>query len=218
MGYTPRGYSTTGGSDTFHFPDGNASIARLLVRDLIPDAMPGHDAKDIVSARCDYAKLDRMGNAVRIRLNSLVVRARNAKDGVEIAYTRSSGGGEVMRVRAKHAVLANWNMIIPYLVPELPAAQKAALHALVKTPLVYTNVALKNWTAFEKLKISSVFAPGSYFSSIQLNPHGEHRRVQECALAEGADPDSHDAHTGGSRSARARTAQNRAHGTAGHIL
>ena len=73
-------------------------------------------------------------------------------------------------MRAKHAVLANWNMIIPYLVPELPEAQKAALHALIKTPLVYTNVALKNWTAFEKLKISSVFAPGSYFSSIQLNP------------------------------------------------
>ena len=170
MGYTPRGYSTTGGSDTFHFPDGNASIARLLVRDLIPDAMPGHDAKDIVSARCDYAKLDRVGNAVRIRLNSLVVRARNTKDGVEIAYARSSGGSEVVRVRAKHAVLASWNMIIPYLVPELPEAQKAALHALIKTPLVYTNVALKNWTAFEKLKISSVFAPGSYFSSIQLNP------------------------------------------------
>jgi spermidine dehydrogenase len=170
MGYTPRGYCTTGGSANFHFPDGNASIARLLVRDLIPDAMPGHDAKDVVSARCDYAKLDRAGNAVRIRLNSLVVRARNAKDGVEIAYTRSSGGGEVMRVRAKHAVLANWNMIIPYLVPELPETQKAALHALIKTPLVYTNVALKNWTAFEKLKIWSVFAPGSYFSAIQLNP------------------------------------------------
>ena len=98
---------------------------------------------------------------MRIRLNSLVVRARNAKDGVEIAYTRV-----VRRRRSRCAcarsdcVLANWNMIIPCLVPELPEAQKAALHALVKTPLVYTNVALKNWTAFEKLKIRTVFAPG----------------------------------------------------------
>jgi spermidine dehydrogenase len=60
-------------------------------------------------------------------------------------------------------------MIIPYLVPELPAAQKAALHALIKTPLVYTSVALKNWTAFHKLGIHNVYAPGGYHSSFQLN-------------------------------------------------
>jgi spermidine dehydrogenase len=33
MGYTPGGYAD-GGSYKFHFPDGNASIARLLVRSL----------------------------------------------------------------------------------------------------------------------------------------------------------------------------------------
>ncbi|PYR39048.1 MAG: hypothetical protein DMF93_14965, partial [Acidobacteria bacterium] len=30
-----------GGGPTVHFPDGNATIARLLVRWLIPDAVPG---------------------------------------------------------------------------------------------------------------------------------------------------------------------------------
>ena len=40
MSYSAAGY-LQGGSYTFHFPDGNASIARLLVRDLIPNAMPG---------------------------------------------------------------------------------------------------------------------------------------------------------------------------------
>ena len=54
MGYTPAGYSTTGGSESFHFPDGNASIARLLVRALIPNSIPGHDARDIVAAEADY--------------------------------------------------------------------------------------------------------------------------------------------------------------------
>ena len=33
-----------GGGGSIHFPDGNATIARLLVRWLIPDAVPGHDA------------------------------------------------------------------------------------------------------------------------------------------------------------------------------
>jgi spermidine dehydrogenase len=74
-----------------------------------------------------------------------------------------------MRVRAKDCVLASWNMMIPYLVPELPAAQKAALHKLIKTPLVYTSVALNNWQAFKKLGIRSVDAPGGYHSSFSLN-------------------------------------------------
>src|SRR4029077_5624821 len=101
MGYTPAGYSATGGSDFFHFPDGNASIARSLVRALVPGALPGKDIHDLITARCDYAALDRPGNAVRIRLNSLAVRARNADKGVEIAYTRAAGGGKVYRVRAR---------------------------------------------------------------------------------------------------------------------
>ena len=53
MGYTAAGYAT-GGSETFHFPDGNASIARLLVRHLIPSALPGQSAEDVVTARANY--------------------------------------------------------------------------------------------------------------------------------------------------------------------
>ena len=170
MGATPAGYSTTGGSDFFHFPDGNASIARSLVRALIPGSIPGKDVHDLITARCDYAALDRPGNAVRIRLNSLVVRARNADKGVEIAYTRASGGGAVHRVRAKDCVLASWNMMIPYLVPEMPAAQKTALHALVKCPLIYTSVALRNWEAFHKLKLRRVLSPGCYFANFGFPP------------------------------------------------
>jgi spermidine dehydrogenase len=170
MGATPAGYSTTGGSDFFHFPDGNASIARALVRALVPGSLPGKDIHDLVTAACDYATLDRPGNAVRIRLNSLVVRARNADKGVEVAYTRASGGGKVYRVRAKDCVLASWNMMIPYLAPELPAAQKAALHDLVKCPLVYANVALRNWEAFHKLGMRRVLSPGCYFANFGFPP------------------------------------------------
>ena len=169
MGYTPAGYATTGGSESFHFPDGNASIARLLVRALVPGSISGSNARDIVTARADYSKLDQPQNGVRIRLNNLVVRARNAGKGVEVAYTASSGGGKVYRLRAKHCVLANWNAVIPFLVPELPEAQKAALYEIVKAPLVYTNVALRDWTSFHKLGMKYIYAPGSYHSDIALN-------------------------------------------------
>ena len=167
MGFTPAGFAATGGSDTFHYPDGNASIARLLVRSLIPEALPGRDARDIVTAVADYTKLDRPDAHARVRLNSTALRVRNvASDRVEVIYSR---GGTLHRTTARQCVLACWNMMIPYLCPELPEPQKAALHQLIKTPLVYVSVALRNWQAFHRLGIQQVEAPGGYFSSFTLN-------------------------------------------------
>ena len=170
-GYTAAGYAEGGGSYTFHFPDGNASIARLLVRDLVADSVPGHSAEDVVTARIDYSRLDRPASAVRLRLGSTVVCARNVGDptspvGVEVVYSR---GGELNSVRAQFCVLACWNMMIPYLCPELPERQKQALRYAVKTPLIYVSVALRNWRPFKALGVSSVYAPGSYFSTLSLN-------------------------------------------------
>ena len=135
---------------------------------MIPGSIPGKTIQDLITAKCDYARLDRPENAVRLRLNNLVVRARNAGKGVEIAYTAAKGGGKVYRLRAKDCVMANWNMFIPYLVPDLPEAQKVALHELVKTPLIYTSVALRNWRAFKKLGVTRVMSPGCYFSNFNL--------------------------------------------------
>ena len=171
MGYTAAGYAD-GGSYNFHFPDGNASIARLLVRNLIPSSLPGASAKDVVEARVDYSRLDHPASPVRIRLGSTVARARNVGDPsspteVEIAYIRA---GEVSSVRAGSCVLACFNMMIPYLCPELPEKQKEALKYSVKTPLIYSSVALTNWMSFKSLGVARVYSPGSYFSSLFLNP------------------------------------------------
>lgn len=155
----------------FHFPDGNATIARLLVRSLVPESIPGDTLDDIVTAKADYAKLDRPDSSVRIRLNSTAVRVKHtgspasAKQ-VEITYSRF---GKLYTVRAPYAVLACWNMVIPYICSELPAKQKQALHAEAKVPLLYTNVAIRNWKAFEKLGASSVYAPGSYHTNFSLD-------------------------------------------------
>lgn len=171
MGYTPKGYAATGGSYELHFPDGNATVARLLVRALIPDALPGSTVEDSILARADYAKLDRAGQQVRLRLNSTVVHARNTGEGraggVEIMYSRA---GRLHKVAARDCIMACWNMVIPYLCPDLPERQKAAMHELVKVPLVYTTVSLTNWRAFAKLKLSGVSFPGGYFQSAALNP------------------------------------------------
>src|SRR5450432_2485971 len=66
----------------FHFPDGNASIARLLARSLIPAAVPGTTMEDVVTARADYSQLDRAENSVRLRLNSTVVNVKHSAKAV----------------------------------------------------------------------------------------------------------------------------------------
>lgn len=170
MSYSAAGYAN-GGSERFHFPDGNASIARLLVRSLILGAVPGNSVEDVVTVAVDYARLDSPESPVRIRLNSTVVRARNlgelsAAREVEITY---ANGKDVVSVQADACVLACWNMAIPFLCPDLPAAQKEALHYLVKVPLVYTSVGLHNWTAFQKIGVSNIYCPGAYWNSVALN-------------------------------------------------
>jgi spermidine dehydrogenase len=155
----------------FHFPDGNASITRLLVRKLIPAAVPGNSATDVVTARANYAKLDDAASPVRIRLNSTVVRVKHAGDlaratEVEVTYAR---GDKVYTAKAGHCILACWNIVIPYICEELPAAQKEALALAQKVPLLYTNVLLRNSTAFQKLGVNSVYAPGGYHSYVDMD-------------------------------------------------
>jgi spermidine dehydrogenase len=155
----------------FHFPDGNASVARLLVRTLIPDVMPGTTMEDAVTAKADYSKLDQSDATVRIRLNSTVVHVQHfnplgsARE-VQISYVR---GGKVHAVTGKSCVLACYNGMIPYLCPELPDRQKEALSYLVKMPLVYTHVALRNWSSFAKLNVHQIVAPGGYHTYTALD-------------------------------------------------
>ena len=155
----------------FHFPDGNATIARLLVRKLIPDAIPGNSSSDVILAKANYAKLDDSSSPVRIRLNSTAVRVKHLGDAasakeVEVSYAR---GGKVYTAKAKNSILACWHVVIPYICGELPDKQKEALASAQKVPLLYTNVALRNWTSFQKLGVNSVYAPGMYHTGVNLD-------------------------------------------------
>ena len=172
-GFQGLGLPTAGKEEPyiFHFPDGNASIARLLVRALLPDALPGATMEDGVTARADYSKLDQADALVRIRLNTTAVQVQHSNASgspnvVRIAYVR---GGKLQTIAAKNCVLACYNGMIPYLCPELPEKQKDALSYLVKAPLVYTHVALRNWTSFAKLNAHQIVAPGGYHTYTALD-------------------------------------------------
>lgn len=173
-----------------HFPDGNASVARLLVRQLIPTSAPGNDMEDIVLAPFDYAKLDQKGSQVRLRLNSTAIRVTH--DGnpgtaktVAVDYVRD---GKTYRASARGCVLACYNSIIPHLCPELPEEQRKSLALQVKAPILYTNVAVRNWDAWQQLGVGYVTAPDAYHTvsmldypvsmgSYQYSPSPEHPAV-----------------------------------------
>ena len=150
----------------YHFPDGNASLTRLLVRSLIPGVAPGSTMDDVVLAPFDYGKLDEPAQHVRVRLDATCLHVQNAGDEVRLAYSR---GGAMHRVAGQHAVLACFHMVVPHIMPELPAPQREALSRNVKTPIVYTNVLVRNWQAFANLKVSSITAPMSFHHQVSLD-------------------------------------------------
>jgi spermidine dehydrogenase len=152
-----------------YFPDGNASVARLLVHKLIPAVDPDTSGfEDIATSRFNYEALDRDGNAIRLRLNSTVVGARNAgSQKVEVDYVQD---GNALRVTGKHCILACYNSLIPHLCPELPDKQKDGLRYGVKVPLVYANVLLDNGRAFSKLGATLVTCPKDPFTMLSTAP------------------------------------------------
>ena len=155
-----------------HFPDGNATIARLLINRLVPAALPGDlDMESVQKAPLRYDRLDEQGAGVRLRLHSTVVRVEHegdaeSADWVRVSYVRD---GKLVRVRARNCLLACWNHVVPYLVPDLPREQKEALGYAVKVPMMYTNVFIRNWRAFKELGVSRLSYPAMYHSSCRLD-------------------------------------------------
>ena len=154
-----------------HYPDGNATIARMLVKKMIPDVGPGENPEEIVLSKFDYAELDKSGNSVRLRLNSTVVNVQHGGDPsssseVLVNYIHDN---KSYQVKAKGVVMACYNMMIPHIVPDLPKEQDAALRRLSKVPFQYTTVAVKNWRAMKEMGIGMAMCPGNMHQVVAMD-------------------------------------------------
>ncbi|MCP3675440.1 MAG: NAD(P)-binding protein, partial [Gammaproteobacteria bacterium] len=152
----------------FHFPDGNASVARLIVRSLIPSAVSGSTMEDIVTTKIDYSKLDQSYSDTKIRLNSTVVNVEHTSNEkhVDITFVRN---GRTHTVRSSQCIMACYNGAIPYLCSELPKAQKDGLAYGVKAPLTYTKVLIKNWRSFAELGTDFVYYTNGFHKQVELD-------------------------------------------------
>jgi spermidine dehydrogenase len=154
-----------------HFPDGNASIARALVKNLIPGVAPGDNAEALIKAKFDYAELDEPDNAVRVRLNSTVVNVEhlgNPEDAGDISVSYINNN-QSYQVKAGAVVMACYNMIIPHIVSGLPEDQAAALRLQGKSPLQYTTVGLRNWRGMKELGIGVAMSPGNMHQAVLMD-------------------------------------------------
>lgn len=151
------------------FPDGNASVARLIVQQLIPNVSPGmQGVEDVAIAPFDYDFLDRKAHTTRLRLNSTVVGVREASDeAVVVEYVRED---RPVSVTASHCVLACYNNLIPLLCPEMSVAQKEGLSYGSRCPFVYANVLLKDGQAFSNLGVTFTHCPHDPFQWVSSAP------------------------------------------------
>jgi spermidine dehydrogenase len=139
------------------FPGGNTTIARLLVKTLIPESIDGPaDVEGVSRGAVKLDALDSRGSPARIRLSSTSVSVRHDGDPakaefVSIAYAR---GGKVFRVKARSAVMAGGSWTTKHIVADLPAEYRTAYSRFYRSPCMMANVAVRNWRFLHKMGIS----------------------------------------------------------------
>jgi spermidine dehydrogenase len=171
LGFAPVAVFDEDNPYIHHFPDGNAGVARALVKWLIPGVARGNNAEELVLAKFNYAELDKSSNTACIRLNSTVVNVEHGDkpsnySDVSVNYINDN---KSYQVHARGVVMACYNMIIPHIVSGLPEEQSTALKLQDKSPLQYTTVGLRNWRAMKALGIGVAMSPGNMHQAVLMD-------------------------------------------------
>jgi spermidine dehydrogenase len=171
LGFAPVAVFDEDNPYIHHFPDGNAGVARALVKWLIPGVARGSNAEELILAKFNYDGLDKSSNTARIRLNSTVVNVEHGDkpsnySDVSVNYINDN---KSYQVHARGVVMACYNMIIPHIVSGLPEEQSTALKLQDKSPLQYTTVGLRNWRAMKALGIGVAMSPGNMHQAVLMD-------------------------------------------------
>ena len=171
MGFVPKEIYDEENPYIYHFPDGNAGIARALVKKMIPNVAKGSNAEELVMSKFKYAELDKSSNSVRIRLNSTVVNVKHIGKPINSSEVLVNfiNENQSYQVKGKNVVMACYNMMIPHIVSGLPEEQDAALRLQSKCPLQYTSVGLKNWRAMKEMEIGLAMSPGNMHQAVMMD-------------------------------------------------
>jgi len=145
----------TSGTDQM-FPGGNSTIARLMVKSLIPTAIDGPETVESVCGnQVNFSALDASGQT-RIRLSSTVIAVQHEGESekansVTIIYLKN---GKLYRIKARSVVMAGGNWTTKHIVKDLPSSHREAYQQFYRSPCMMANVAVRNWRFLYKMGIS----------------------------------------------------------------
>jgi len=145
-----------GGADQM-FPGGNATIARLMVKTLLPQAIDGPDGVEGVCRNpVKFSAIDIPGARTRIRLSSTVIAVQHDGDAgkantVTIIYLKD---GKLYRVKARSVVMAGGSWTAKHMIKDLPEEHRGAYAQFYRSPCMMANVAVRNWRFLHKMGIS----------------------------------------------------------------
>ncbi len=139
------------------FPGGNTTIARLMIKTLIPQSIDGSATVEAVTRNSvNFTALDLPNSPARIRLSSTAVFVQHDGDPakaetVSIAYACQ---GKVFRLKARSAVMAGGNWTTQHIVKDLPEPHRKAYAQFYRSPCMMANVAIRNWRFLYKMGIT----------------------------------------------------------------
>jgi len=171
LGFAPKAVYDENNPYIHHFPDGNATISRALVKKMIPQVGKGNNAEELVLSKFHYDELDKSKNSTRIRLNSTVVKVQHGgdpKNSSEV-FVNYINDNKSYQVKGKGVVMACYNMMIPHIVSDIPKEQDAALRLQMKSPLQYTTIGLKNWRAINEIGMGLAMSPGNMHQAVLMD-------------------------------------------------
>ena len=146
---------TDGGAQMF--PGGNAGIARLITKTLIPDSIEGpHTLEAVCRNSVNFAALDRPEQSCRIRLRATAVWVKHEgepskSEFVQVAYVRD---GKTYLIKARSVVMAGGSWTTKHIIRDLPSAQREAYAQFYRSPCLMANVAVRHWRFLANMGIS----------------------------------------------------------------
>jgi spermidine dehydrogenase len=139
------------------FPGGNTTIARLMMKSLIPAAIAGpHSVEGVTRNNVEMSTLDVPGAPARIRLSSTVLSVEHEGEpgkavSVAVVYLKD---GKLYRLKARSVVMAGGSWTTKHIVKGFPEAHRTAYAQFYRSPCMMANVAVRNWRFLYKMGMS----------------------------------------------------------------
>jgi spermidine dehydrogenase len=139
------------------FPGGNTTIARLMLKSLLPNAIAGPDTVEGVSSNgVDFSALDSPQAGARVRLSSTAVVVRHdgeasKANSVTVVYLKD---GKLYHLKARSVLMAGGSWTTKHIVRDLPDTHRKAYAQFYRSPCLMANVAVKNWRFLYKMNMT----------------------------------------------------------------